>query len=791
MKRHSICRPIVWGRGGDSTHIDNESTFKQIIRSGINLFTGAGFSTLPDKCGNTLPTGTEYAKEICEQYELDPTYPLDDVANIVPQESLQSYTRERFKVSDINELYYAINKLNLKSYITTNYDNIPQAIFKKNPKVILYDVRGGPQSGTQYLPFIPIHGNVCREDYDIIIGSLKVVHQTTVTSNSMKEASHWIEKYPSLIWGHALRDSSVLELFSRILREKRQRIWIVCRPNDDQSREDYFRMLGCNIISSDTNDLLSWIMENIHDDGGSDIPILNIDGQLKQYIVPSDSSKVRSYESNSYFEYGDTQWYHILTGLPYERAVVSDIIDYAINGTNVIVTGSQFSGKTTILMQVASKIPITNKLFVRDITEDSAKFIINCTKNIPTWIFIDDCFSLNIIRLFNEYKHLTIVATTSVLQYESEKLFLNDVDHHVFDITDINSKIEANKIAERIPPEIRKKDFYYKSDMDERYSLIELITNNVNTPLSKHLIKEIFNKIIKKDLSAAEVLALALYLNNRGSALTTDVAMAYFLTSDYDGVSSKINKVNDLLREMNPDLSVFDEEFVDQDYYTLRSKIFVNRATEYFETLHGPKEFKDLFAEVVRKFTFNVSPTRVWRYDVFKRKQYDSELFYVLFGKYAADELYDYLYYYSGNKFVLQQRALYHRRAGRYNEAFEEITVVKNRYPRNPSVINSYAMILFEMSKEENDSGLTSDNENQMIKAMEILEKLHDTDFRKKYHTEKYAEYAIYLFKKGISEGYVSKALKWIDVLDLPLTKNLEKSKKELMSISKSIRSVE
>ena len=45
-----------------AVQIEDEEVFKSALKHGINLFTGDGFSALPDDNGNKLPLGLEYCR---------------------------------------------------------------------------------------------------------------------------------------------------------------------------------------------------------------------------------------------------------------------------------------------------------------------------------------------------------------------------------------------------------------------------------------------------------------------------------------------------------------------------------------------------------------------------------------------------------------------------------------------------------------------------------------------------------------------------------------------------------
>lgn len=762
--------------------IDNEETFKECLKNGINLFTGAGFSILPDVEGKELPLGNEYAKELSEHFGLKKQYvDLDRLSNLLPQEALQDYTRRRFKVSTINELYYQVNKLNLHSYITTNYDNIPYLINKCNSRQKIYDATKGPQMVPELVPFVSIHGDVSNEQREIVIGSMAVSLQNRYNSDAIKLASVYFNEAPTLVWGYRLVDSSSLQVINDVARNRTQSVWILCYSKEDNEDDiDYYRSLGFNVIIGDTKALLEWIRDNVSDHVKKE-PLIR-DGLLEKYRVNKDVDAMRRYEPEDYFKTGITAWYHIYKNVAYERSIVKEIYEKALLKKHVVIKGSNYSGKTTILMQVSKMVSDPNIFFFNDLTLEMADLFLSRIEDNNVWMFIDDCISPQLYTYVASYENVTLVATMSDLIFESERYHFGEIEYECFDITELENRVESQHIYEKIPKKLRKNDeFQYKDDDDEKYSMMELIAKNIKGSLSDKLIKKVLLSISEKDQESIDIIALTVYLSWRGSALTTDVLMGYFDITNYETVRSMINKVNNLLREIStvPILG-FEDELDDQDYYRMRSGLFLTRAESLFERQKGDERLKAIYARVVKRLIMNVIPLRIWRYDEFRKKEYDSELFFNIFSQEEADELYRDMYDYSKNPFVLQQWALYHRRCGRFKEAYDEISSVMSKNPNNPSIQNSYAMILFEMNRDENDEESVA----KMRKAMEILERLHYKDVRKKYHTEKYSDYAIYLSKKLQINDYLSKALSWLEELDEPTSPHIKENMKIIKSMS-------
>ena len=110
-------------------NIDKPNMFREMIRTGINLFTGAGFSKLPDINGKSLPDASELCQEICDIFSIPSQYATDlekvsNIVNLRAKQQFQDYLRGKYTVTDYNPLYDTLNLISIHSYITTNIDNI-------------------------------------------------------------------------------------------------------------------------------------------------------------------------------------------------------------------------------------------------------------------------------------------------------------------------------------------------------------------------------------------------------------------------------------------------------------------------------------------------------------------------------------------------------------------------------------------------------------------------------------------------------------------------------------------
>ena len=98
--------------------IDNRNIFFEKLKTGINLFTGAGFSVLESPMNESLPLVKDLAIDICKQFDLNASYAtdLEKVSSVLKRncrKEFQEYLRSKYTVCDYNPLYDTLNKINI------------------------------------------------------------------------------------------------------------------------------------------------------------------------------------------------------------------------------------------------------------------------------------------------------------------------------------------------------------------------------------------------------------------------------------------------------------------------------------------------------------------------------------------------------------------------------------------------------------------------------------------------------------------------------------------------------
>lgn len=764
--------------------IDKEELFKEALQNGFNLFTGAGFSTLPSPEGKCLPHAADLAKEICEKFSIDERFSndlekLSGILNTRSKQQFQEYLRTKYTVSSYNQLYNVLDKLNIRSYITTNIDNIPHCVFGNNKRHYMQSIvmQGAAKRYSEVVTYIPLHGEVNNPDSNLYFGKNELAN----VDDSNKELFHSMEaelyKAPTLFCGYGFHDGCVSRAISKILTNKPQRIWVQCLP-DDTENIDYFRALGCYVIVSDTKELLEWLERNapLANDVDS---VTNLPAPLIKYTIP-DTNKISTVSKKEYFLNAATDWYCILSGYPAATSFVDNIYENILQNKNLVIVGIPFSGKTTLLMQLAASFNSREaklKLFLSNATPQQARQIVNNIGNKPAIVFIDD-FSNDIeaAGIFMERQNIRVVCADSDYVFETSKHLVENIDYKKIDFGEL-SVVDSQKIFEKIPQNLRKEYFSYKETDSDKFSMFEMMAKNVDKILSADKIKFILTKIKNMSYEAFEIVAIAAYLTKNKSILSTSVLFSYFETSDYEWLKTQINVVKNYLSEINVPLT---EDEYDQDYYVLRSRLFVKQA---FYVLTDC--LKREFAKIVRKFITRVPPYNIYEHYIFKRYAYDAKLFYKLFNDKALD-LYEIIYSYERNAFTLQQRAMYKFHLKDYTGAYADIEEAINKSPHNFSIKNTLATILFNANKNINtDAAL-----DKLKEAMSILEKCYKSDKRKIFHATDYANFAIFLAREHNIPDYLNIAELWLkDILEQDeVTRQREKSLRGLLTDIDSIK---
>lgn len=758
------------------TTIQYKEVFFEKLRTGINLFTGAGFSVLPSPSGKTLPTAKELAHKICDEFEVPGTL-ADDLelvstkARIKDAKRFDEFLRSEYRVSEANELYDVINNINIRNYITTNIDNLFQTVIEKDPeKYVNSVVHGKARRSGKVIDYIPLHGDITDSESQLYFGSFEIARAASENNRMFSIMENEVYKYPTLFWGYGFHDSSVMSTLGSILIANAKNVWIQFTKENADKAETY-RGLGFNIIIGNTDDLLSDLLEQFK--GESAAPQEKSPNGIPKiwegYLIPTQNQLKVNIGAIDYFRDGKMAWNVFFSKHPYETLFVKEAYVRYLKCKNLIIVGSPQCGKTTLLRQLSLEIGQSCYYF-SELSKAQAEKL---TRSLVTEIsvFVDDCTKdMEAFAVMARHSKIHLVGITDENGYESSKHLISDVEYNSYMLPDL-SKEEANRVYEHIPSSIRKNNFEYTRSSDEKYSFLEFGFDNIRDIISKDKVENFLSSI--DDSQIRNILYVTAYLNKNGSFLSTDVLWRFIGANGYSEVEAAIKKTNQALAEISESI---DKDLQDQDYYILRSNSFSRFLVETSIEKH-----KREFASSIRKLIEDVPRGMITRYDVYRRTAYDANLFHKIFGP-NAEDLYDTIYSFDQSPYTLQQKALYLSHNHKFNEAFSLIDKASQDMPNNFSIMNAKAIITFEANKNSREPEAKS----QLDKAMAILSDCYRSDKRKVYHAQKYAQYALFISQEYNDAKYLNTALEWLETVAVDCsvrnntTRLIEKVKREI-----------
>lgn len=750
--------------------IENENLFKHSLSTGINLFLGAGFSVLASSNGVNLPVGDGLKNELITHFKRKKSNlnlaQLCQILTSTQKNELLSFFKARFKVDSYPDEYKNIDRINIKSIFTTNIDNLIFDIFSESKKYYINDIllRGPAINGSSAIDFIALHGCILHGNNEFSFTPIEIA--TSFESDKAKWSGYIsrIKNTPTLYWGYRLEDASVLQALSKesVQSKNRAESWIVLRTVDEDAIE-YYKSLGFQIIISDTLDLLKYIgQQPIKKVIGEDRTFLN--KSFPDYKIPRLSTiPVRSL---SEFYYGaEPIWYDVFSGKVHETEYFVKAKDIIASRKNIVIIGAAITGKSTLLKQLATKIQgFGTNIYINEITPEKATLLLRDIEREGQnfLIFIDNAADASeAVKILSQSNNIRIVAAERDYIFDS---VAHRFPKNLFSIITMSGLIERDvqEIENSIPHDINRKPYKKSMDLlsgDVDPTFFEVITSTIiDNSLTDRFITALNNyKINNKN--AYELLLVACYLHTCRIPISIDIANAYLRNRGLN-----VLEVATLLKSMSSLLSLYEGSYAESDqlHYVPRSR-YVSEVVMF-------KTASEDIRTMLEVFHSEVSPTRISRYDVFKRTGYDAKLMTRTFFNWQEGLIfYEKAFIRDPSYSLKQQGALYLSGKKKYELAFTWIDEARAMTKRdNPAIRNSYAVILFNANydKDSLDSVQSSLDE-----SMSILNKCYDGDHRKVYHAKVFSEQALrYALKFSNSE----ESIKYLDKSNLWLTSELK-----------------
>ena len=234
--------------------IEHQNTLEHAFKNGINLFMGAGFSTLAkDKEGRVLPVGSQLGKELANYFHKNPNFSLPQLSTILEstvQKEYYEYLLSRFTVEYVDPLYNNIRKLNIKSIYTTNIDNLIYKIYDNGwGKFLNNQYEEGPSPDSNAINFLALHGSVISLPHRFVFDINSLANIYDDVPRIWNCLAREIEIRPTIFIGYSFSDSSVIQAITTQQRFQniRKDIWVVLRKEDQQYAELY-QSMGFKII---------------------------------------------------------------------------------------------------------------------------------------------------------------------------------------------------------------------------------------------------------------------------------------------------------------------------------------------------------------------------------------------------------------------------------------------------------------------------------------------------------------------------------------------------------------
>jgi hypothetical protein len=749
--------------GGGKMKIEHEDTLKKALVEGINIFLGAGFSILAqDENGNNLPTGNELVEELVSKFDCGhlKNLPLDKLCTIIRKKHgvrLDEFLKKRFTVKKFNSAYANLLNLQIHKIFTTNIDDLLSCVFQSDQNYYLNDVRirGPVFADKRAIDFIPLHGNVSHQYAQFDFTTLDIVSSFDEDRDKWYFFSEALQEKPSLFIGTSINDTGIIKVLDARTSGGRQNTdkWILLFDTEDEY-EEYYRALGFKIISADVLELLKYFeqFKNPAIKTTKEIFSLDTSERFPGFALPLPSVvPVRSLIE--FYKGAAPIWYDIYEDKLHKTKYYDEIINYINGRLNVIVIGIPASGKTALMMQLAAFSKFKgHKLICDALTVEKADWIIKRLSGEAALIFIDN-FSGDVesFKKLMDSSNIRIVGFDRDYSFEITQHFFFDFKGKVINVTDLQ-KEDCIAIVDKIPPEIRKENIRYEGNP----SIYELIEMNVKFPSIKVRFKSVISDLERNNLLLLQFFVMCCYVHSCKTPVSFDMAYA-FLREDitnFRDVYELIGQLGKLLKDYNA------EELVDtqQDYFVPRST-FVSEAILY-------QISPQLFKKALLMFHEHVSPARICRYDIFKRRAFDAKRVAAFaFPDYNEGKaFYEKMFFRDNSPFLRQQGALYLQKKGQSQEAFKWIDEARLLCgDKSFTIRNSYAAIIFDanINRESDDPTVRK----TLDESMAILDKCYLHDKWKIYHAITFADQAMQYHDKysdGKSIDYLRLAKKWI-----------------------------
>lgn len=753
-------------------NIENENTFKACLHKGINLFVGAGFSVEAkgsyEGKEKPLPVGDSLRKEILKTFKRDENsrMTLAQVCQVISKtqkDALNDFLRQRFTVIDFDPLYKNLERLSIKAIFTTNIDDLIFKLFQDSQKYYVNDIslRGPSIVGANAIDFIALHGSVTHPKSEELDFS-----PVEIASSFERDKDKWfgyvnrIQQTPTLYWGYSIADAGVLQALAKETTHGREKApaWVTLRNDDDEAIE-YYQALGFQIIVTETNDLLKYFGQlKLPKTTGT--PKRLLDRRFSEYLIPSvNTVPVRTLAE--FYLGAEPVWYDVFLGNLHKTSHFSSIQNAIAGRKDCILIGGAVTGKSTLLKLLSNNIPdSTQPLFIDEITPEKAELLVKDidAEGVSVAAFIDNAADAwEAIHILSSSRNIQIIAAERDYIYDSVAHRFAKRKFQIFDVSGLTA-LDVQGVQDKIPAGVQRLNAKTPNSplhVDFDPTFFEVLDANIAGHLLADRFIEATRELKQEAPEKYDLLLLTCYLYSCRVPTSVDVASSF--------ISAKVTdprEVYSILESMGTLLSRYEGSLADteQAYFVPRSRAVAEAVLNRI----GPNDLRRLLVQ----FHAEVSPTKIPRYDIFRRMAYDANLTSRAFPNWEEGlAFYESCFYRDGSHSFKQQGAIYLSRKKQYVLAFkwiDDAMLLAGR--RGASVKNTYAVILFKANYDKPNSA--PDVIATLDESMKILQQCYTDDLRKVYHAKVFADQAVKYaakFPTSVrSKEYLDQAQTWL-----------------------------
>lgn len=751
--------------------IEQENSLKKVLKNGLSLFCGAGFSVEARNKDNIfLPCGNNFLTYVKKRFPSVGEYSeLTNACTFLEStenDSFHNFITDFFSVGYFNPVYKELLQLPIKNIFTTNVDNLWFKIFENSNNKYLNNLA---KNGSIYekrdlktIDYYALHGCVEIPGKPYIFSKIDLVTAFSEGNNSWKALGENSKTEPILFWGWNFNDPAPLQAMYRKSQNinENQAKWFLLYDKDNIKKEniDILKVLGFNIIYGSTQDLLEYIkaFNNETKDSSDSFYKDNIKIDDEKYCIPNQPS-ITSVPLDVFFCEYSPRWSHIYSNqIPktHHYKTIANIID---SGKNSFVIGLRGCGKTTIMMQLLKDFDSSGRkkhfLIAPNIFDVEIYLKTINTENVL--LFIDDALQdVDALEILFKHKNIQIVAFERDFDYESQFHKLEKYELQIIDISEIN-KTDAQSILKAVPKTLLK-DYVSTNVIDCDPTIPNLFVSNF-----KNINFGFFDKFYEKDSIAAEVFLLICYVHSCGVPCSFDMVYSYLGDENYswEDMQNILDKSGKLIKENDFRFIGFTPREIIQDYYSCRSRFFAEKIVEKIEHTNS----NEILRNVLKKFASNVPLYKICNYKKFKKKCIDADMTNKIFPIVSEGiDFYKLWIEKDENEYVYQQAALYLAKKKEYQDAFLWIDKAKSISQYNRfSVQSTYAQIWFDSNYDKDEKQLLLQSLNQLEECCKNDKKTRAIHFI--HYVEKVDKF---LRKYGFAEskGLIDSALKYIDI---------------------------